>query len=187
MILHSARVFHWLLSMGYCENLWRGFTKKITIYSNNPTQHQMSQSLTGVLEERHYWLIWATFDLEQEVWPVSHESYFNSAETRWSARFTPATFTWSNKFPCLYCDTLLAILCKIPNDFACFSSIANVLICDKNFLHARNTGWWEVDIHGCYSLMKIVFAPTCTCKNNRRIWRHNANTSRSRYIRDKLL
>ena len=22
-----------------------------------------------------------------------------------------------------------------------------------------NTGWWEIDIHGCYSLMKIVFVP----------------------------
>ena len=33
-----------------------------------------------------------------------------------------------------------------------------------------NTGWWEFDIHGSYSLWKIVFAPICVCKNNRRIW-----------------
>ena len=42
-----------------------------------------------------------------------------------------------------------------------------------------NTGWWEIDIRGCYWLVKIAFAPICTCKNNRRIWRHNARTPRS--------
>ena len=30
-------------------------------------------------------------------------------------------------------------------------------------------------VHGCYSLVKIAFAPICTCKNNRQIWRHNAS------------
>ena len=49
-----------------------------------------------------------------------------------------------------------------------------------------NTGWWEIDIHGCYSLVKIVFAPICACKNNRRIWRHNASISRSRDFTDQL-
>ena len=36
--------------------------------------------------------------------------------------------------------------------------------------------WWEIDILGCYSPVKIAFAPICACKNNRRIWRHNAST-----------
>ena len=49
-----------------------------------------------------------------------------------------------------------------------------------------NTGWWEIDIHGCYSLVKIAFAPICACKNNRRIWRHNAGISRSRNVTDQL-
>ena len=49
---------------------------------------------------------------------------------------------------------------------------------------AVNTGWWEIDIHGCYSIVKI--APICACKNNRLIWRHNASTSRSRYITYQL-
>ena len=49
-----------------------------------------------------------------------------------------------------------------------------------------NTGWWEIDIHGCYSLVKIAFAPICTCKNNRRIWRHNASDSRSHDVTDQL-
>ena len=49
-----------------------------------------------------------------------------------------------------------------------------------------NTGWWEIDIHGCYSLVKIAFAPICACKNNRRIWRHNASISRSRDVTDHL-
>ena len=49
-----------------------------------------------------------------------------------------------------------------------------------------NTGWWEIDIHGCYSLVKIAFAPICACKNNRRIWRHNAGISRSRDVTDQL-
>ena len=38
--------------------------------------------LERVGEERHSWLIWVTFDLEHEVWPVSHEPYFNPTETR---------------------------------------------------------------------------------------------------------
>ena len=49
-----------------------------------------------------------------------------------------------------------------------------------------NTGWWEIDIHGCYSLVKIAFAPICACENNRRIWRHNASISRSRDVPDPL-
>ena len=49
-----------------------------------------------------------------------------------------------------------------------------------------NTGWWEIDIHGCYSLVKIAFAPICRCKNNRRIWRHNASISRPRDVTDQL-
>ena len=49
-----------------------------------------------------------------------------------------------------------------------------------------NTGWWEIDIHGCYSLVKIAFAPICACKNNRWIWRHNAGASRSRDVTDQL-
>ena len=34
--------------------------------------------------------------------------------------------------------------------------------------------------------MKIAFAPIGTCENNRRIWRHNANISRSRDVTDLL-
>ena len=49
-----------------------------------------------------------------------------------------------------------------------------------------NTGWWEIDIHGCYSLVKIAFAPICACKNNQQIWRHNASISRSRDVTDPL-
>ena len=49
-----------------------------------------------------------------------------------------------------------------------------------------NTGWWEIDIHDCYSLVKIAFAPICACKNNRQIWRHNASISRSRDVTDPL-
>ena len=49
-----------------------------------------------------------------------------------------------------------------------------------------NTGWWEIDIHGCYSLVKIAFAPIWACENNRRIWRHNASISCSRDVTDPL-
>ena len=49
---------------------------------------------------------------------------------------------------------------------------------------AMNTGWRKIDIYGCYSLVKIDFGPIC--KNNRRIWRHNASTSRSRDVTDQL-
>ena len=47
---------------------------------------------------------------------------------------------------------------------------------------ALNTGWWEIDINGCYSLVKIAFAQISMCKNNRRIWRHNASSSRLREV-----
>ena len=49
-----------------------------------------------------------------------------------------------------------------------------------------NTGWREIDIYGCYSLVKIAFAPICACKNNRRIWRNNASNSGSRGVTDQL-
>ena len=49
-----------------------------------------------------------------------------------------------------------------------------------------NTGWWKIDIHGCYSLVKIAFAPICMWKNNWRIWRHNASISCSRDVTDQL-
>ena len=42
------------------------------------------------------------------------------------------------------------------------------------------------DIHGCYSLVKIAFAPICACKNNRRIWRHNASVLHSLDVTDQL-
>ena len=51
---------------------------------------------------------------------------------------------------------------------------------------AVNTRWWEIDIHDCYSLVKIAFAPICVCRNNRQIWRHNASTSRSHDVTDEL-
>ena len=31
----------------------------------------------------------------------------------------------------------------------------------------------EINVHGCYSLVKIAFAPIWTCRNNRWIWHHN--------------
>ena len=56
------------------------------------------------------------------------------------------------------------------------------------FLHAKamNTVWWDNDIHSCYSLVKIAFAPICACKNNRQIWRHNASVLHSRDVTDQL-
>ena len=48
-----------------------------------------------------------------------------------------------------------------------------------------NTGRWEIDSHGFYSLVMIAFAPICTCKNSRRICRHNAITPRSRDVTDQ--
>ena len=50
-----------------------------------------------------------------------------------------------------------------------------------------NPEWREIDIHGCDSLEKIAFGPICACKNNRRIWRHNASTSRSLDVRSTVL
>ena len=60
-----------------------------------------------------------------------------------------------------------------------------IIIC-LSYTQAVNTGWWEIDIHGCYSLVKIALAPICACKNNRQIWRHNASISRSPDVTDPL-
>ena len=49
-----------------------------------------------------------------------------------------------------------------------------------------NTGWRDIDIHGCYSLVKIAFVLICACNDNRRIWRHNTRISRSRDVTDQL-
>ena len=49
-----------------------------------------------------------------------------------------------------------------------------------------NTGLWEIDIHDCYSLVKIAFVPICTWKNNRQIWRHNASVLPSRDVTDQI-
>ena len=46
--------------------------------------------------------------------------------------------------------------------------------------------WWEIDIHGCYSLVKIAFAPISACKNNCQIWHHNGSISRLRDVTDQL-
>ena len=49
-----------------------------------------------------------------------------------------------------------------------------------------NTGWQEIDIRGCYILVKIAFALICPCNNDRRIWRHSASTLGSSDITDQL-
>ena len=46
--------------------------------------------------------------------------------------------------------------------------------------------WWEIDIHGCYKLVKINFVPICVWKINRRMWCHNASSSPSRDVIDQL-
>ena len=35
---------------------------------------------------------------------------------------------------------------------------------------SREYWMWEIDIHGCYLIVKIVFVPICLCKKNRGIW-----------------
>ena len=42
--------------------------------------------------------------------------------------------------------------------------------------YAMNTGWWEIDIHGCYSLVKITFAPIGT---GELWWHHNAKSEKT--------
>ena len=49
-----------------------------------------------------------------------------------------------------------------------------------------DTGWCEIDIHGCFSLVKITFAPICMCTNNQWIWRHNTSTLHLCDITDQL-
>ena len=49
---------------------------------------------------------------------------------------------------------------------------------NPSYSQSVNTGW--------YSLVKIAFVPICACRNTRRIWRHNASTSRSRDVTDQL-
>ena len=84
----------------------------------------------------------------------------------------------------------------IPTDNCAYKKVSLTLriqvklICiyELGFLtrQAVNTGRQEIDINGCYSLVKIAFAPLCACKNNGGIWRHNASTPRSPDLRDPL-
>ena len=72
---------------------------------------------------------------------------------------------------------------------ATISRIAdNSFVSDERFLtrYAVNTGWWEIDIHGRYSLVKIAFVPICACKNNQRIWRQKCRYLASRDITAQL-
>ena len=64
-----------------------------------------------------------------------------------------------------------------------FSTSSPFLLTWFNFLtrYVVNTGWWEIDSHRCYSQVKIACAPICTCKDNGRIWHHNASSLDVRY------
>ena len=72
----------------------------------------------------------------------------------------------------------------------CRALLAGYIRCmnESFFLHARP--WIPGDeiaiFTACYSLVKIAFAPICACKNNRRIWRHNASVQHSRDVTDLL-
>ena len=46
--------------------------------------------------------------------------------------------------------------------------------------------WWEIDIHGCYSLVRINFVPICAWKINWQMWCHNTSSSSSRDVIDQL-
>ena len=77
-------------------------------------------------------------------------------------------------------------LLQVLQNEMCVSSKS--LMNKKHFLHAKSwiPAGWEIDIHGCYSLVKIAITPICACKNYRRIWCHNANTLHLRDDTDQL-
>ena len=52
--------------------------------------------------------------------------------------------------------------------------------------YAVNTGWWDIDIHSCYSLVKISFVPISACNENQQKWLHNNSISCSRHVTDQL-
>ena len=82
----------------------------------------------------------------------------------------------------------------VPNIFADFSTPHRNMRrheidkCMTPFFYTlrRECRWWEIDIHGCYSLVKIAFVLICAYKNDRRIWRHIASTHLSRDVTDQL-
>ena len=87
----------------------------------------------------------------------------------------------------VWCTSFVEFCCDIvQGDFT--QILQGYIIGTGAFLHAKavNTWWWEINIHSCYSLVKIAFVPICTGKNNRRIWHHNARTPRSRDVTDQL-
>ena len=61
-------------------------------------------------------------------------------------------------------------------------SVQNIIILYFTYTLRHNTGWREIDIRGCYSLMKAKFPPICACTNNRPIWHHNISILRSRDV-----
>ena len=81
---------------------------------------------------------------------------------------------------------------KVPKHNLCFN-INNMMkwnVCMQwiwwYFSYTLSSGCLKIAIRVCSSLVKIACAPTCACKNNRRIWRHNSSTSRSRDTTDQL-
>ena len=79
----------------------------------------------------------------------------------------PYLETWS-----AFCQFLIWFM------FNLWHLISYTLSCEYHVVRNRYSS--------CYSLVKIAFASICTCKNNRRIWRHNASASRSHDVTDQL-
>ena len=110
----------------------------------------------------------------------------------WWVNMISKKFFWSTSLLSINHSMLSTILCRVfsiswdnplvqTNQLSFFQSYWYGYI---DFLNAKP--WWDIDIHGWYSLVKIAFAPVCACKNNRQIWRHNVSASRSRDVKDQL-
>ena len=61
--------------------------------------------------------------------------------------------------------------CHLTNTLSPITAIK--MVARPSFLKHCTTKWWEIDIHGYYSLVNINSVPICVCKNNQRIWSHN--------------
>ena len=95
------------------------------------------------MEERHPWLIWVTFDLAHQVWPVSHEPYFNLQKPGSQEIFV--TFIWAHKLALKYTGIHCLQFCvNILSKFEGFYGIATVWKCDEYIAFSR-----DFVVHGC--------------------------------------
>ena len=127
------------------------------------------------------------------ITPFGQQKWFNSSSPRQNGRpFADDIFRciFVNEKFCIWIKISLKLIPKGPigNNPALVQIMAWRRIGDKPFSYTLGREYRVMRLR--YSRLLFTsedrFAPICTCKNNRRIWRHNASVLHSRDVTDQL-